>query len=90
MPVLELVLAHTWYDKIARGEKKYEYRETKPYWTKRLFSQAFDTVRFRRGYSHTTMYFELICIGETTAPNDLNLPRCYRLTLGRRINEQSR
>lgn len=36
MKTLHLVLKHTWYDMIASGEKKEEYREIKPYWTKRL------------------------------------------------------
>ena len=33
---LHLVLKSKWYDKIASGEKTSEYRELKPYWTKRL------------------------------------------------------
>ena len=85
MPVLDLVLTHHWYDKIASGQKRHEYREIKPYWTKRLFSKAYSAVRFRRGYTSTTMDFALVGIDETTEPNDLNLPRCYRLTLGERI-----
>lgn len=34
---LELVLKGEWYDKIASGEKKYEYRRVTPYWVKRVF-----------------------------------------------------
>ena len=29
-------LAKKWYEKFKSGEKKIEYREVKPYWTKRL------------------------------------------------------
>lgn len=36
MKTLHLVLMAKWYDMIARGEKKEEYREVKPYWVKRL------------------------------------------------------
>lgn len=40
---------------IVSGEKKEEYREIKPYWTKRLKNfmarQVFDVVEFRNGYS---------------------------------------
>ena len=36
MKTLHLVLKANWYDMIDRGEKKEEYREIKPYWTKRL------------------------------------------------------
>lgn len=35
--VLKLVLKKKWFDMIASGEKKEEYRELKPYWIKRLF-----------------------------------------------------
>ncbi len=85
MHVLDLVLTHHWYDKISTGEKHHEYREVKPYWTRRLFAKAYGAVRFRRGYTRTTMVFELVGIDITTSSNDLNLPRCYRLTLGKRI-----
>lgn len=84
--VLDLALTFLWYDKIDRGEKQYEYREIKPYWTKRLLSKPYEIVRFRRGYTKTTMCFALIGIEETTEPNDLNLSCCYRLKLGARKN----
>ena len=34
--MLTFILKKCWYEKIASGEKKIEYREVKPYWTKRL------------------------------------------------------
>lgn len=34
--VLPLVLKKQWYDMIDRGEKCIEYREAKPYWTRRI------------------------------------------------------
>ena len=36
MKTLYLVLKSKWYDMIASGEKREEYREVKPYWKKRL------------------------------------------------------
>lgn len=87
MSVLDLVLTHHWYDKISTGQKRYEYREIKPYWTRRLFTKPYDIVRFRRGYTSTAMEFELLGIDETAESNDLNLPRCYRLMLGKRIQQ---
>lgn len=36
MEILDLVLKGKWYDMIASGEKREEYREIKPYWEKRL------------------------------------------------------
>ena len=40
-----------WFEEIARGTKKIEYREIKPYWTTRLKGQTFDEVHFRNGYA---------------------------------------
>lgn len=36
MKTLDLVLKHKWYDMIASGEKREEYRDFNEYWTKRL------------------------------------------------------
>lgn len=56
MKVLHLTLKKKWFDMIASGEKKEEYRETKPYWVKRLHfdiwnTRPFDRIIFRNGYS---------------------------------------
>jgi hypothetical protein len=37
MDTLHITLKKQWFDMIASGEKKEEYREIKPYWVKRLF-----------------------------------------------------
>lgn len=56
MRVLQLTLKKKWFDMIASGEKKEEYREIKPYWAKRflghknLLNPAF-YVLFRHGYA---------------------------------------
>ena len=49
--VLHLTLKRRWFDMIASGTKREEYREMKPYWNKRLSGQRFDAVHFRNGYS---------------------------------------
>lgn len=36
MSTLKLTLKKKWFDMIASGEKKEEYREIKPYWIKRF------------------------------------------------------
>lgn len=41
MAVLHLTLKKKWFDMIASGEKKEEYREIKPYWIKRLLYSSF-------------------------------------------------
>ena len=58
--ILTLTLKKKWFDMIASGEKKEEYREIKPYWTKRLEDtplapfvlnmKKFDKIKFKNGY----------------------------------------
>ena len=47
--ILHLTLKKKWFDMIASGDKREEYREMKPYWNKRL-SKRYDVVKFRNGY----------------------------------------
>lgn len=42
MKTLHLTLKKKWFDMIASGEKKEEYREIKPYWLKRLMDYLSD------------------------------------------------
>ena len=55
MRILYLTLMKKWFDEILAGTKKFEYREIKPYWTKRLFEDGkvrdFNLIYFRNGYS---------------------------------------
>jgi hypothetical protein len=51
MKVLHLTLKKKWFDMIASGVKKEEYRECKEYWHKRLVNCIDDAVLFRNGYS---------------------------------------
>lgn len=46
---LTLSLKRKWFDMIAAGIKKEEYRERTPYWHKRL-NHPFDIVEFTLGY----------------------------------------
>lgn len=50
MNVLHLTLKKKWFDLIASGVKKEEYRECKPYWQTRLLNRNFEAVCFRNGY----------------------------------------
>ncbi len=57
MKILHLTLKKKWFDEILEGIKNIEYREIKPYWTKRLFDEAgvpkyYDFIKFRNGYSN--------------------------------------
>lgn len=83
--ILDLVLKGHWFDLIANGKKWVEYREIKPYWTRRLFSHPFTHVRLRRGYTAERLLFEIRKIERTSVRNDLNLPEVYAISLGSRI-----
>lgn len=57
--ILDLVLKHKWFDMIAKGEKKEEYREIKPFYENRLTKYSYSVVRFHRGYSDLTMDWKI-------------------------------
>ena len=40
--MLTLTIKKKWFDMIKSGEKKEEYREIKPYWTKRFYNNLYD------------------------------------------------
>ena len=55
--ILHLTLHRRWFKQILKGTKKIEYREIKPYWTKRLFDRSGDSIKydyiiFKNGYNH--------------------------------------
>ena len=49
--ILHLTLMKRWFDEIASGQKKIEYRDKKPYWEKRLEGKVFDEIHFKNGYA---------------------------------------
>jgi len=54
--ILHLTLHRKWFEQILNGIKKIEYREIKPYWTKRLFDSEgnpinYDKIIFKNGYN---------------------------------------
>ena len=82
MKILYLSLKAEWYDMIESGVKTEEYRDIKPYWTKRLtvdngpMMRDYTYVCFSYGYTERRMTFEVenITIGrgkpEWGAPED--------------------
>lgn len=85
--VLHLTLKRRWFDMIASGVKREEYREMKPYWHKRLAGQRFDAVHFRNGYSADApaMLVELRDIGSGLGVIEWGAPAAqpvYVLRLG--------
>jgi hypothetical protein len=48
--ILHMTLHRIWFQQIAEGIKPEEYREIKPYWTKRL-AKEYDAILFKNGYA---------------------------------------
>lgn len=67
MRTLHLTLKKRWFDMIASGEKKEEYREIKDYWIARLMvhnqPQKYQCVQFRNGYSKDAPTMLIECKG---------------------------
>lgn len=61
--MLTLPIKKKWFDMIASGEKKEEYREIKPYYDSRFqrFGEPF-VIRFRAGYSKESPLMECMVI----------------------------
>jgi len=58
---LNLTLHKKWFDQIASGEKRIEYRENKPYWNARLDGKKFEAVCFKNGYSSSAPKMVIEC-----------------------------
>ena len=58
MKVLHMTLKREWFNKILSGKKTEEYREIKPYWSKRL-SKEYDIIQFRNGYGSKVPAFDI-------------------------------
>lgn len=61
--ILHLTLHRRWFDAIARGEKKAEYRLLKPYWAKRLDGREYDEIHFRNGYASDAPFMRVEWVG---------------------------
>ena len=70
MTTLHLTLKKKWFDMIASGVKKEEYREYKDYWMRRFFDfttdsglKHFDIIQFRNGDSNDAATIRIECKG---------------------------
>ncbi len=67
--ILHLTLYRKWFDEIANGTKRVEYRAQTPYWRKRLVDtdlvsyvstwRRFDEVHFRNGYAKNAPFMRV-------------------------------
>lgn len=95
--VLPLVLTGRWFDMIASGEKREEYRDATSYWNMRIRNWLKQTkvhvVEFRRGYAKNAprISFKMAdtfsrCIAHTHTWGEPNGVPHYAIALGERIN----
>ncbi len=61
--VLHLTLHREFFDAIAGGRKKTEYREDKTYWRSRLIGRAYTEIVFRNGYATDAPIMRVECLG---------------------------
>lgn len=101
MKTLKLVLKKKWYDMIASGEKREEYRDFSDYWKSRLLVKGrwdlkpFDSVTFYLGYSKNrpSMTFSLLCIGYGHGKPEWGAEpgkKYFVIKLGERIKEDDK
>ncbi len=69
MKILHLTLHKKWFDDIAAGNKPFEYRDIKPYWTSRLMKDGkfrkFGGILFVNGYGKHRPYMRVKFLGIT-------------------------
>ena len=61
--ILHLTLHREWFDKIAAGQKKTEYRDNTAFWRSRLLSRSYDEIHFRNGYATRAPFMRVECLG---------------------------
>lgn len=77
MKVLYLSLKRHWYDQIASGKKKEEYRDMTTYYANRLVGQKYDAVKFHCDNDSMMYEIEKITIASKA--------KKYVIHLGKRI-----
>lgn len=77
--ILHLNLHRWWFDQIARGEKREEYRGVTPYWKKRIEGREYDEIHFRNGYRKDAPFMRVEYKGYTIGL----IKSIYTLKLGK-------
>lgn len=85
MRILYLTLKKKWFDMIASGEKKVEYRKIKPYWESRLMPlrqvKIFDEIHFKNGYSEDSPFMSVAWEGLRL--EEFEGEMCFAIKLGK-------
>ena len=81
MKILHLTLKKIYFDLIASGLKKTEYREYKLYWKKRIEGKEYDVIIFKNGYGKDVPTITIKYLGWCFVT--CNGKKCYRIELGK-------
>lgn len=60
--ILHLTLYRRYFDEIAHGRKKWEYRSASYYWLRRLGGHKFSEVWFHNGYGKDKPFMRVECL----------------------------
>ena len=87
MKILDLFLKHKFYNMIDCGFKTEEYRDITPYWINRIVNGKPTHIRFHKGYTKTTMIFEILDIFPDFGKPEWGAPdhEVFVIVLGERI-----
>lgn len=80
-PILYLTLTREWFDAIATGKKKVEYRHKRPHWKARLEGRSYREVHFRNGYRPDSPFMRVEWCGLDEGAH-FNGATCYGIKLG--------
>jgi predicted DNA-binding WGR domain protein len=70
MTRLYLTLHRRWFDEIAAGTKKEEYREMTPHWQRRIVGRQYDEIHFRNGHRQDSPFMRVEYLGWTRSVQD--------------------
>lgn len=76
--ILHLTLHREFFEQIAEGTKREEYRDRTDYWKTRLEGRDYDIVRFRNGYAVNAPEMDVEWKGLNRRRKD-----CYAIRLGK-------
>jgi hypothetical protein len=84
MTTLKIIIKKEWFDQIAAGTKKIEYRNQVPFWTSRLFDtegnrRKYDLIEFINGYNKDARRLITTFEGFTIRNNT------YHIKIGKKI-----
>ena len=86
--ILYLVVSKVWFDKLASGDKKFEFRLAKPYWDSRLYRRWYSHARFVCGYKKNAdrilVELKSIKLKHVIYPITNTKELCYVIELGKR------